>query len=128
MTQRIEPCVKRKDSKSGTFFYSEVKNCFFSFSLNFFFWKNKWLKEHTIFFWLFFRQKKDDSKNCFFFNTQRITHWIDWTDFSLTQRIEFFVRLSELNPFFVWIFKYDAKNWTSFSLNMTLRIEPFFFE
>ena len=40
--KKIEPCVKRRVSKSGTFFYSEVKNCFLSFST--------WLEELTLFF------------------------------------------------------------------------------
>ena len=54
MTQRSEPCVKRKDSKSGTSLYSEVKNCFFSFStwleeLNLFFNMSQWIEPFFFF-------------------------------------------------------------------------------
>ena len=47
---------------------------------------------------------------------------------------ELFFHVSELNFFLIWVkefnsfFKYDAKNWTLFSLNTTQRIESFVFE
>ena len=101
LTQKIEPCVKRKVSKSGTFF-SEVKNCFLSFStwleelifLNMSQWIEPfswiwptelnlfsiWLKEFWTFQkndslnWTFFC-KKNDSKNVLKKSKNDSTNW-----------------------------------------------------
>ena len=113
MTQRIEPCVKKKENRTlekgliefNLFLWTSSQCDSKSWSL-FSRWREElnlscfpiWLKELKYFL-------QFDSKNCFFY---------------MTQRVELFLNLTW--NFFI---EYDSKNWTSF-LNMTQRIDPFF--
>ena len=123
-SKKIEPCVKRKVSKSGTFFYSEVKNCFLSFStwleeLNLFFNMSQWIEPFS---WIW-----PTELNLFFNMFARIlifskimTHWIEPFCKKDSKNV-----LKNKNDSKNWFFEYNSQNRTTF-LKKTQRIEPIF--
>ena len=103
MTQRIEPCVKKKktDSKNVTLFKGLIE-------LNLFLWTSS--------------QYDSKSWSLFFKMTRRIEPFL----FSnMTQRIDFFKMLKELNLSSIWITFLHDSNWTLFLINTTQRVEFF---
>ena len=121
LPQRIEPYSKY--GSMNWIGFSNVTQRIELFSL-------MWLTELTFFFpydsqnWTFWNMTRGNELTFFFKKPQRIECFFNIsqrTDFSLTQRIEFFLRRKELNLFLFdsknWTFfsKYDSKNWTFFS-------------
>ena len=132
MTQRIEPsffctCLQELNL---LFFVHDSKNWTFFFKFD--------SKNWTLFFWNTTQRIECDSKNCTFFpmwlkELNFFLMWLKELNFfcNVTQKIElFFILLTLFSDSMNWtflFFEFYSKNWTFF-LNMTPRIESFFFE